>query len=596
MQKKQEQLISFFLQQGYLLSPDFLKHSSVLNLLSLHDPSSSPFFISFVSFFDKKEIIFLCSDHLAFYAHTLSDISFSEMESARAFYEKGMRMDIYNAFLHLLPLEASTSFLPQPSSLSQATPLLSSSPPDFLQQTEVLLPDFSLSSSVSSSLTHASSSVLATSAILEQQISYDLSSRGIEVLLSYNKESRKRELGDFVHYFTKRYEALEAILRNRQELVGLTAIQRILGKKEKEQVSLIGIIKDKRETKNGNIILVLEDKTGEITVIINKNKPEVYEEAKNTVLDEVVGIVGFSADRAVFCTSIVLPDVPLYHEIKKSPDEEYAIFLSDLHVGSRLFLREDFERFLQWLKGDLGNEKQRELVKKIKYVFIMGDLVDGVGIYPNQESELSITNIYEQYAEAARLLSHVPNHMTLIISPGNHDALRLSEPQPAFDQDFAKPLLQLKNALLVSNPALVTIGKKQGFPGFDVLLYHGYSFDYYIAEVDSIRNNGGYDRADLVMKFLLQRRHLAPTHGSSLYIPDSEEDPLVIKRVPDIFATGHLHKTSISQYRHVTLLCGSCWQSKTTFQEKVGHHPEPSRVPLINLQTREVKVLKFGDA
>ena len=33
---------------------------------------------------------------------------------------------------------------------------------------------------------------------------------------------------------------------------------------------------------------------------------------------------------------------------------------------------------------------------------------------------------------------------------------------------------------------------------------------------------------------------------------------------------------------------------QTSFQEKVGHHPEPSRVPIVNLKTREMKILKFG--
>jgi len=93
----------------------------------------------------------------------------------------------------------------------------------------------------------------------------------------------------------------------------------------------------------------------------------------------------------------------------------------------------------------------------------------------------------------------------------------------------------------------------------------------------------------------LQRRHLAPTHKSTLYIPDVKRDPLVISSVPDFFLTGHIHKSSVSNYRNVTMICSSCWQSKTTFQEKVGHHPEPCRVPIINLQTREVKILKFGE-
>ena len=124
-------------------------------------------------------------------------------------------------------------------------------------------------------------------------------------------------------------------------------------------------------------------------------------------------------------------------------------------------------------------------------------------------------------------------------------------------------------------------------------MYHGYSFDYFVANVDDIRNKGGYDRADLIMKFLLKRRHLAPTHTSTLYIPDTEHDPLVIDKVPDFFITGHIHKSIAANYKNITLISGSCWQAKTAFQEKVGHNPEPGRVPIVNLKTREIKILNF---
>jgi DNA polymerase II small subunit len=182
----------------------------------------------------------------------------------------------------------------------------------------------------------------------------------------------------------------------------------------------------------------------------------------------------------------------------------------------------------------------------------------------------------------------------MIICPGNHDAMRIAEPQMELYKDFAKPIWELDNAIMVTNPCLVNIHATEGFSGFDVLLYHGYSFDYFAANVDSIRNGGGYDRADLIMKFLLQRRHLAPAHTSTLYIPSPKEDYLVIKKVPDFFVTGHIHKSSVANYKGVTMICGSCWQSKTSFQEKVGHHPEPCRVPIANLKTRDVKILKFG--
>ncbi len=415
----------------------------------------------------------------------------------------------------------------------------------------------------------------------------------VEVLFNYEKPIEKKDIKNFVAYFNNRFRDIERILSQRQELQNLTSISRIAGKKDKENVSVIGIVNDKRETGNGNIIVSLEDTTGIINVLINKNKPELYETAKDIVMDEVIGVVGVSGDNIIFSNNIILPEIPLNKEIKKSPTEEYAIFLSDIHIGSDTFMKDDFEKFLSWLNGNIGSEKQKELTKKIRYVFIAGDMVDGVGIYPGQEDELVIKDIYEQYKECARYLSMIPKHMQIIVCPGNHDASRLSEPQPALMRDFIKPLTDISNLTMISNPGVVNIGRTDDFPGFDVLLYHGYSFDYYVANVDGIRNNGGYDRADLIMKFLLQRRHLAPSHKSTLYVPDVEEDPLVIKKIPDFFVSGHIHKVAVSSYRGVSLICGSCWQSITKFQEKLGHHPEPARVPLVNLQTRETKILRF---
>jgi len=45
---------------------------------------------------------------------------------------------------------------------------------------------------------------------------------------------------------------------------------------------------------------------------------------------------------------------------------------------------------------------------------------------------------------------------------------------------------------MVSNPSTINIHSSDNFPGFDILIYHGYSFDFYVAEVESIRNQGGY--------------------------------------------------------------------------------------------------------
>lgn len=426
----------------------------------------------------------------------------------------------------------------------------------------------------------------------------DYDKRRVSILNSYHKKPEKRNIQDFVSYFNSRFVALEKMLKGRKELENLMQIERVLNKKNRETVSIIGIVFEKRETKNGNLFLTLEDQTDRIRILINKNKPELFTFCQDLVVDEVIGVKGTNGEGIIFANTVIQPDIPLHTSPKRLDEEIYAIFLSDLHVGSKYFLDKDFNRFLKWINKEAGTDAQKEIVDKIKYIFIVGDLVDGVGIYPGQEKELTIIDIYEQYEECGRLLGQIPKDKKIIICPGNHDATRIAEPQLIIKEKYAKSLHEMENVIMVSNPSLVNINATPKFSGFNVLMYHGYSFDYFISEVDSLRNHGGYDRSDLVMKFLLTRRHLAPTHSSTLYIPDTDIDPLVIgptqDMLPDFFITGHVHKAAVAKYRNITVVCGSCWQSTTPFQEKVGHHPEPSRIPIVNLQTLEVKILRFG--
>jgi DNA polymerase II small subunit len=158
---------------------------------------------------------------------------------------------------------------------------------------------------------------------------------------------------------------------------------------------------------------------------------------------------------------------------------------------------------------------------------------------------------------------------------------------------YAESLKKLPNVLLLSNPAMINIGATPDFSGFDMLLYHGYSLIYYSDHVDTIRQKGGQKRPDLLMKLLLQMRHLAPTHTSNLYTPDSNFDPLIITRIPDFFITGHIHRVSVSNYKNITLVNCSCWSDITEDQEKRGLQPQPARVPIVNLKTREAKVINF---
>lgn len=415
----------------------------------------------------------------------------------------------------------------------------------------------------------------------------------VEIISSYDLRLRKWALQDFVNLFLARFKVIRNILLQHQELQEAVSIKRV-NLKESSRISCIGMVTSKSETKNKNLQIEIEDQTDTLRLTVTKDKTEVYTKARDIVLDEVIGATGVKKGNAFFVTDIFFPDIPSQLELKRYPEEAYMAVISDLHIGSKNFLGDEFAKFIRWIRMELGDEANRIVASRTKVIFIIGDLVDGVGIYPEQESELSITDIYEQYEVCAHYLSQIPSHIQIVIIPGNHDSLRLSEPQPALPRDIAAPIYRLPNTQILSNPSTVRILKSEKFPGFDVLLYHGYSFIYYAGNVESIRSSGGVDHADRIMKFLLQRRHLAPTYTSTLYVPNPEFDPLVIETVPDFFLSGHLHKTSASNYNNTTMICGSCWQSMTSFEEKQGLHPEPARVPVVNLQTREMKILKFG--
>lgn len=415
----------------------------------------------------------------------------------------------------------------------------------------------------------------------------------VSVHLCYTTPSHKRTVDDFVALYNRRFAMLEALLRTRSELAGLVSINRLKSKPERERGAIIGMLLDKSVTAKKHLLLTLEDPTGTVKALATANRADAYIAAQDLAFDEVVGLSGTWARGLFFVDAIIVPDIPASRELRKGPIEEYVAFVGDVHVGAKTFLSEEFEHMLLWLQGRSGSPDSRALARKVHYVCFMGDLVEGVGIYPGQEHDLTIPDIREQYRTFAAYVDRIPHDKAVIIIPGNHDVGRISEPQPPLDKEYAPDLWSLPHVRLLSNPCLFTIGACPGFSGLDVLLYHGYSLIYYANAIDSIRSKGGMTRVDLVMEYLLRHRHLAPSHGSNLYVPDATTDPLVIDRIPDLFVTGHIHRTSVRTYRGTTLINASAWMDESDYQEKQGLIPQPARLPIVNLQTRQVRILNF---
>ena len=413
----------------------------------------------------------------------------------------------------------------------------------------------------------------------------DLSS--VEITQMPDFQPKKYAVKDFVAYFRVRYEFFKNLLVNRPELTNATSIARL---QQGEKTTIIAYIHSMKKLPTGTLKLTLEDLTGKISAIISIKNIQTLK-ATHLAHDEVLGFKGSVGKDIFFIDEIIWPDIQ-HKQMTKTPDEVYVACAPDLHVGSKMFLEKDFCKFVKWLRGEYGNLKQREVGKKTKYIIICGDIVDGVGVYPNQDREQNIKDIYQQYETAAKLLSQIPLDRKIIISPGNHDAIRICEPQPLLYKDFAEALYKLPNVIMLPNPSYIRLHKSEKCKGVEILVYHGYSFDYFIDSIESLRLAGGYDAADKVWEFLLKRRHLAPTYGATLALP-TEQDYLLIKQVPDIVMSGHIHKAKIGKYKGVLIVSGGCWQATTTFQQRMGHNPDPKVVPLINLKTGKAKMFRF---
>lgn len=397
---------------------------------------------------------------------------------------------------------------------------------------------------------------------------------------------KKPAVSDFTNFFRNRLDKIRPILQEHPNLKNLVSINKISG--NRQGISVIGIVSDKRVTKNGNILMDLEDITGKVKVLINQNKKDLFSEGEEISLDSVIGISGTGSREIIFANEVVFPDA-FIPERKKSPVEEYALFIGDIHYGSDLFLRKGFEKFIDYLNGKVSNTPE---VSKIKYLFIIGDIIAGVGVYPEQESFLEIPDVQRQFDGIAELLGRIRKDIKIVISPGNHDGVRLMEPQPIFDRKFAKAIYDLENVTVATNPCRVNIAKRDGFPGIDVLMYHGFSFYYYVDNVPSLMHAHASNAPEKVMAYLLKNRHLAPTHSSVQYYP-LEEDPFVIDKVPDVFFSGHTHKCGITFYNNVLVISGAAWEDITPMQERRGNDPDFCKVPILNLKTGGVKILDF---
>jgi DNA polymerase II small subunit len=384
----------------------------------------------------------------------------------------------------------------------------------------------------------------------------------------------------FNRLFRDRYERLLGVVRDRPDARGVTQMAAVKGLEQGKKAKVAGLLASRANRRN-NVEITLDDPSGTTRIVCQDDA--IVKAAMEAPLDSmVVAEVSRGRSGQLYANSVMLPDVPGKRPVASS-HRVYAVLLSDLHVGSRMFLLEDFRRFIQWINGGLGDS---DVVSRVKYLIIAGDLVDGVGVYPGQEYQLAEKDPKKQYEMAAELLREVPPGVQMVISPGNHDAVRQALPQPAVGADMAESLYAMDNVRWVGDPCYVKLH------GVTFLIYHGKSLDDVIATTPDLT----YDNPTDAMKLLLRSRHLAPTYGKRTALSPELRDFMVVDPVPDVMHSGHVHTFGELTYRGTLLVNSGTFQAQTNFQSNMGLDPTPSIVPVIDLSTLRVLRRNFGAA
>lgn len=405
---------------------------------------------------------------------------------------------------------------------------------------------------------------------------------GYKIIFDPTNMINSDEKKNFFKIFESRYKKTLKILSSRPESRQLRKIKNIKEFRNKsrfnsldkenggpqiiDSVFVAGLIMLKKNRMN-DVELVIDDTTGSIPAVCRTR--DLISEASTLVLDQMLMLEISPSKRNsndFIVKDIIFPDIP-EHVPSKSGTESYVALISDLHVGSKYFMEKEFKDFVSWLSSD------DDIVRKINFVCIAGDIVDGIGIYPNQDRELIDLNINSQMSYAAALLEKIPKRMHVFLIPGNHDPGRRALPQTALTnlRDFKS----LENFSILGNPSFIELNRVK------LLMFHGQSLDDVIATVPGL----SYSKPVEAMKILLRSRHLSPIYGNRTPIAPESEDMLVIDDVPDVFHAGHVHITQVGRYKGTLIVNSGAWQRQTKFQQTMGINPTPGICILVNLAT-----------
>jgi len=398
-----------------------------------------------------------------------------------------------------------------------------------------------------------------------------------EILFDPTKKITSAEgIDGFTSLFSDRYSKLLKIMMQRSQAKKLTPIKNVTDGKLGEETFVAGLLMDRKIERDVTKIIV-DDPTGSVEILVWNQ--ELQETANSLLMDQFV-MVGVTNGKngGFIAKELLVPDVP-DHIANRSKTETYAVLISDIHIGSKYFMEKEFTDFISWLSSP------DPVARKVRFLLIGGDIIDGIGIFPNQDKELLIMDMDEQMAKAAQMLDKIPKHIKTFIIPGNHDPGRRALPQPAIPEKHNMSLWNRENFFMLGNPAFLDLN------GVKVLMFHGQSLDDVVGTTPGL----SYAQPARAMRALLRTRHLSPIYGKRTPIAPELEDFMVINEVPDIFHSGHVHVVDLDMYKGTLIVNSGAWQSQTDYQASGGIVPTPGIAIIINLATMKVFTKDFTE-
>lgn len=407
-----------------------------------------------------------------------------------------------------------------------------------------------------------------------------------KVLWEYDVTNNTKSQGsakEFLEHFRDKHKSLERVLKQREGFSprALNSLRKV---SKNSSVQIAGMVSEKWVTKKGHIAMRIEDLSDQCLAVALKDDKKLIEQMDKVGLDDVIGVEAKKAsDDMLIVSEVFFPDIP-QRRLNRAERDCYACMTSDCHVGSDLFLEHEFQRFIEFLKGESDKQEDRKLAKKIDYLFVAGDLVAGVGIYPDQYDDLLIKDLNKQCEKFEEYILELPERIQVFIGPGNHDPVRIADPQPAIDYEYFPRLKDKKNVTLVGSPTYIEV------EGAKVLMYHGTAIDELVKSSRTLT----YSNPEKAMEELLRRRCLDGAYGlkNNIVVPE-KKDYLVMAEVPDVFLTGHTHHNGYANYKGVLSINSGAWEKETAYQRQQGHVATPGRVPLLNLKSFNLTEKRF---